>query len=210
MPLPLITGLAKYGLATEGLQAMGGALVGVVKTLGGLPWKLEAFGEGLIAGKDGLRRFSGEINAAFARLEVGTLISRSGQAKVTAGSTATLVDGVLDLKKTLAPWQAIFTNGFNKISTVFVNGLTSVLTAMESIPGIGEEVKRIREEMEREEGTPTQSLQFLNDIAAGRLSGRVTDRITAAGPAPKRKSPVQEASEAAFSGFAGGGMGGPK
>jgi len=181
MPLPLIAGLAEIGLAIGGIKSIAGSAIGVAKALGGLPWKLEQFGDGLLEGKEALRMYSGQINQAFAKLEVGGMLIKSGQARATAGSTAGLVDGVLDLKRTLAPWQAIFTNGFNKLATIVVGGLTSVLKAMEEIPGIGDNIRRMREEMEKSDEIPNHSVQFLNDIAAGRLSGRVTDRIQVGG-----------------------------
>lgn len=188
MPVPLLAALGNIGLAANGVQAMAGAAVNAGKAIGGLPWKIEAFGESLIAGKEAMRMYSGTINTAFAKLEVGSALIKSGQAKVTGGSTAGLVEGVLSLKQTLAPWQATFTNGFNKVSTVILGGVVSVLKAMESIPGIGENIKKMREEMEKAEDTPMHSIQFLNDIASGKLSGRVTDRIEVAGMVEKGRS----------------------
>lgn len=181
MPLPLIAGLANIGLAINGIQSITGSIVGFGKAIGGLPWKIEQFGDGLLEGKEALRQYSGAINQAFAKLEVGSMMIKSGQARVTAGSTTGLVDGVLDLKRTLAPWQAILTNGFNKVSTVIVTHITAVLKAMEGLPGIGDNIRKMREEMEKAEDIPNHSVQFLNDIASGKLSGRVTDRIQVKG-----------------------------
>lgn len=176
MPLPALGFLAQFGLASQGIQGLAQSAKNVAAAFVSLPNNVAAFGDGLVRGQEALRQFSGDIATAFGKMDVAERQLSYQQAAVTGEGTAALVNEVIELKRNLAPFQALITKGFNQVATVVVNGLNGVIKMLEYMPGIAGWVEEIKLEMEKTTADPGAAVTFLNDIAAGKFTGRVTDR----------------------------------
>lgn len=176
MPLPAIGILAQFGLASQGIQGLAQGAKNAAAAFVSLPNNVAAFGDSLVRGQESLREFSSTIAQGFGKLDVLERQLSYQQAAVTGDSTAALLQEVGDLKRNLAPFQALITKGFNQVATAVVNGLNGVIKMLEYMPEIAGWVEEIKLEMEKTTADPGAAVTFLNDIAAGKFSGRVTDR----------------------------------
>lgn len=178
MPVPLLAMLGSVGLAADGVKSLGGAALGTAKAFTGLPYKVEAFADSLMAGSEAMRAYSGTVDAAFSKLEMNQRRRDFAKANVLSPETAGMVRAVDSLKDSLLPLQV----GVTKMTTLMTIQVTSMLTKLtemaKGMPILAKLLEDIEKDLKENKGTPTAAVNFLNEIQAGRFTG---------GPARRRE-----------------------
>ena len=170
--------------AKKSLLYLGAGATGVAVAMFKLPGIAEKFGQGILAGQEHLRRFNGEINNAFARLQRQQLITQSKIADGTSGTTRMLAESLGSLDKESKDIRILVADIWNLIGTsVVTSGRVANALADARI-----EVKLLREAVEwikkkfAGQDKAAGVHEFLSQIAEGNFSNKMRDRTT-----PRRK-----------------------
>ena len=160
----------------EEVPVIGGlmaALTRVSVSMALLPRRLEMFGQSLLASQEPLRRFNGQIAAAFARLERTNLLIDRDTAGATSGTTTALADAIGSLSQELQPIKQTVITGVNTLGLIGVNIGRGVAFLIKMSPAV-QGIIQIAQLLEKWFGAAPKAgpwEDLLKDITDGKFKG---------------------------------------
>lgn len=155
----------------------GGAAAALLKT----PEAIEGFVRRMLQGQEELRKFNGQINNAFARLEREDLLRQRELANATSGSTELLADALNDLSSDTQELVQASVTIINLLGTIAARGGQVLTWLIKLNPQVAQVLKLlglIEGWLSREERKAAPWPKFLDDLAEGVYSGTMRDRKT--------------------------------
>lgn len=160
---------------------LGGTALGIA--LVKLPGLLGKFGENILNGQEYLRRFNGQINTAFARLERQQIQLQYGRAGATSDSLKFLADQQMSFREDSEEIKRVMQAVWNYVSgaVTFAGRVGTTILKWHPLFMLLKYLVNIDENTKKDsDGMPWRD--FLNDMADGKFSGFQRDRKTPWGP----------------------------
>lgn len=166
--------------ANSKLRLLAGGAAGLQLAFLKLPGIMGRFGDSILRGQEHLRRFNGQINTAFARLERQSIELNLRQGRATSGTTSILAAEQMRFREEFQEIRQVATGIWNLVGTG-VTWLARMGTVIIKWNPLFIIIEWLLEQIEKntregQEGPPWNG--FLRDIAAGRFSGLERDRRT--------------------------------
>lgn len=127
------------GHASKAGAAVIGLAVGIVK-----------LSDVVLESKRKFMAYNATIGIALGKLEQQRTMRQFGTAAGVADSTADLAETMDRFEKTIQPFEVAFSNGLNRLLDVGLHVVNGMVRLADKLPYVGDEVKSLREQLEKD------------------------------------------------------------